>query len=258
MTANMQAFQLLLNRMRAEFLSEIPERCDRIDALVMALDKDPADREAFNALYREVHSLKGSGGTHGLPIITTLCHQLENLLTEADVQRNFDATFTVRAQAHVNLLEQVEAAAQAEQPDFSAIEAAAQKLRLAVLQRRKAVLIAETSAALAGLYRQTLAGESIQLTLVNDGLVALERLLHEPFDLVIVGRELKTLNGIALMAAVRATGGSNRHVPAILLSSGAGAVPAHVGFSAIVGRDARQMPNLVQVANKALESRQHQ
>lgn len=71
---------------------------------------------------------------------------------------------------------------------------------------------------------------------------------------MIVGHELQTLKGIALMAAVRAAEGRNRNVPAILLSSGAGrTVPAHAGFIAIVGRDVRQMANLVQAENKALE-----
>lgn len=36
----MQVFQLLLDRMRAEFLSELQERCDRIDVLVMTLVND--------------------------------------------------------------------------------------------------------------------------------------------------------------------------------------------------------------------------
>jgi len=76
MTTNMEAFQALLEGMRADFLAELPERCDSFDESILALEKSPDDREAFNELYRGVHSLKGSGGTHGLSIITTLCHQL--------------------------------------------------------------------------------------------------------------------------------------------------------------------------------------
>lgn len=36
MTTNMDAFQELLTSMRAEFLSEMLERCDRFDELILA------------------------------------------------------------------------------------------------------------------------------------------------------------------------------------------------------------------------------
>jgi chemotaxis protein histidine kinase CheA len=97
MTANMDAFQALLASMREAFLDELPERCGHFDALILSLETSPDDREAFNELYRGVHSLKGSGGTHGLSIITTICHQLENLLSETEARQAFGTVFATRA-----------------------------------------------------------------------------------------------------------------------------------------------------------------
>jgi len=251
--AGMEAFHVLLEGMRTEFLLELPERCDHLEAQILTLEKSPDDRESFNALYRGVHSLKGSGGTHGLTIVTTLCHQLENLLGEADARQPFDAVLATRALAHVDLLRQVESAAQSEFPDYSAIETGLEALRRAALQRRKAVLIAESSVALASLYGQTLANQAMQATLVDDGLAALERLLHEPFDLVVVGRELKTLDGVALLVALRASQSRNRGIPALLLTSRGDAIPEYAGVNAVIARGPDQADKLLAAVKAALE-----
>ena len=248
----MAAFQTLLADMRAAFLDELPERCAGFEALILHLEQAPDDREAFNALYRGVHSLKGSGGTHGLGIITSLCHQLETLLSETEASGAFGRTFASQALAYVDLLRRVPGEAAYGESDCAAITAELESFRRSALHSRKAVLIAESSAALAGLYREALASLPVLAVVEPDGLAALEHLLREPFDLVIVGRELKTLNGIALMAAVRAAEGRNRNVPAILLSSQSATVPAHAGFEAIVRRDAQQTASLVAAARGAL------
>ncbi|MDP1929532.1 MAG: Hpt domain-containing protein [Thiobacillus sp.] len=252
MNTKMDAFQALLAGMRQEFLGELPERCDRIDDLILTLEVSANDREAFNELYRSVHSLKGSGGTHGLSIITTLCHQLENLISETDIQRGFGPAFATRALAYVDLLRQVETVARQASPDYSAIEAELEVLRQLTLQRRKAGLIAESSTMMTRLYLKALEALPLQLTVVDNGLTALDRLLHEPFDFVIVGGELKELNGLALMAALRTSQASNQNIPAILVSSRRDPVPNHAGFSATLSRDQKLARNLVTAVQAAL------
>ncbi|MDP3420779.1 MAG: Hpt domain-containing protein [Thiobacillus sp.] len=252
MSTNMKAFQALLAGMREAFLDELPERCNGFETLILELERSTGDRETFNELYRGVHSLKGSGGTHGLSILTTLCHQLENLLSEADARQDFGSRFTTHALAYVDLLRQVRHQAHRDTPDYSGIEADLEALRLSSLQSRKAGLIAESSATLAGFYQQALATLPLQLTVVDNGLTALERLLHEPFDFVIVGRELKELNGIAMMAALRASQTRNQKIPALLVTSRRDAIPDHAGFNAVIARDQNQAGNLVAAVRAAL------
>lgn len=252
MTTNMEAFQALLEGMRADFLAELPERCDRCDDLILTLEISPNDREAFNELYRSVHSLKGSGGTHGLSIITALCHQLENLISETDARRGFGEVFATRALAYVDLLRQVERVACQTHPDCSAIETELEVLRQLTLQRRKAGLIAESSIMMAGLYQKALEALPLQLTVIDNGLAALGRLLHEPFDFVIVGGELKELNGMALMAALRTAQARNQSIPAILVSSRHDPIPNHAGFSATLTRNQNLASNLVAAVQAAL------
>lgn len=254
MSMDVGAFQVLLAKMRDDFLDELPERCDRLDELILTLEKSADDRETFNELYRSVHSLKGSGGTHGLSIVTTLCHQLENLITETDVKNGFGDAFANRALAYVDLLRRVEQLGGSGQPDYSAIEADLETLRQLGQQSRRIGLIAESSALMAGFHQKALDGLKLQLMVEKNGLTALERLLHEHFDFVIVGRELDELNGIALMAALRASHMRNQNIPAILVSSRAGAIPDHVNFSAILFRDSKLAGNLADAVKVILSS----
>jgi CheY-like chemotaxis protein len=248
----METFHELLAKMRNEFLGELPDRCDKIDDLILILEKFPGDRDAFNELYRAVHSLKGSGGTHGLSMITTICHQLENHLTETDAKEVFNAAFASRALAYVDLLRKVETLAQQQNPNYSVIEHDLEALRQSGLHSRKSGLIVESSPMMSKFYQQVLIGLPLQLTVVDNGMTALERLLHEPFDFVIVGRETKELNGIALMAAVRATQVRNHNIPAILISSKLDAIPGHAGFKAAILRDQNLAGSLLAAVNMML------
>lgn len=251
MTNNLEAFQVLLAQMRDDFLGELSERCDSLEVLILVLEKSTGDREAFNELFRGVHSLKGSGGTHGLSIITTLCHQLENLITETGNQGDFGTAFSTQAFAYVDLLRRIESLARQSKPEYSAIESALDKLRLSSLKSRKTGLIAESSMLMVGLYQKALEAMPLQLMVENNGMAALERLLHEHFDFIIVGRELDELNGIALMAALRSSHTHNQNIPVILVSSKREAVPQFVGVNA-VPRDKNLADNLINAVQKVL------
>ncbi len=253
MTVNMESFQALLAKMRDEFIGELLERCNNLDDLILMLEKFPQDTEAFNELYRGVHSLKGSGGTHGLSIITTICHQLENLLTDTASKNNFGASFATRALAFVDLLRKVEKQSGHDNQNFSAIEKDLEALRKSGLESRKSVLIVESSRLMVEVFKRALEVLPLQLTVEENGLTALSLLLHESFDLVIVGREIKGLNGIALMAAVRASQVRNRGIPAILVSSKAVAVADYVGFIANIRRDKELDTNVLKHVRHALE-----
>jgi chemotaxis protein histidine kinase CheA len=252
MTNNIEEFQALLAKMHAEFLAEIPERCDNLDELILLLEKDPENRDTFNELYRAVHSLKGSGGTHGLSIITTICHHLENLLTETDSNRDFNSRFANRTLSFVDLLRRVVETSWQDMPNYAAIEAGLEVLRKADLHSRKIGLIAETSPNMVRLYQQALDGLPLQLTSVDNGMDALERLLHEHYDFVIVGREIKELNGVAMMLALRASQVRNQDISAILVSSKPDAVPDLADFSAVILRDRNLADNLYKAVQSLL------
>lgn len=253
--SGLSAFQVMLDGLRHDFLSQLSERCDSMDALVLRLVKSADDREIFNALYRVIHSLKGAGGTYGLPIITRICHQLENVLCEADTCHCFDETFSTRALTYVDMLRHVDALAREPDPDYSTIEATLQERRREALKNLKSVMIADSSKMMAGLYQHVLASLPLQVTTVDEGMTALERLLCESFDLVIIGRELRTLNGIALIAALRASNRRNRDVPVVLITAGNEEVPEHLLVNQVLRRDQLLSKRLLESVGALLENR---
>ena len=243
MNDGMDKFQQLLREMRNGFLAEVPERCEHIEELLLVLEASPDDRESFNELYRNVHSLKGSGGTHGLVVITNICHHLENILARFD-ENGLNGDAISLALAHVDLLRRVAVRARDEEDDFADIHTELAELQPSTKQTRRSVLIAESSAMMAKLCQKALAGEQVQLTVVQDGLSALQHLTRDRYDLLVLGRELAQLNGIAVVAALRASNGSNSQLPVILLTSNETGLPQDLCIDKVIPRDNRLASSL--------------
>ncbi|MBN9517538.1 Hpt domain-containing protein [bacterium] len=69
--------------MISEFCGEAVEHLEEADRFLLALDSDPTDRAALNAIYRAFHSLKGVASMLGLEDVRTVAHEAESLLNLA-------------------------------------------------------------------------------------------------------------------------------------------------------------------------------
>lgn len=241
----------LLAELLAEFLDELPMRCNGLEDAVLALENQQPG--AFDELYRQVHSLKGTGGGVGIPIITTICHQFESFIGEA--KNRFDRKAATTALAYVDLVRRTIAPAGREPAGLSAIEQALDQLRAASLSGRVSILVVEPSQTLRRVFQDEFSKPSTQVQLVDSGMPALERLLHEQFDLLIISRELPNLNGLAVVAALREARCRNSDIPVILVSSNTASVPQHLKIHAIARRDVQLVPGLVRAIDEVLERR---
>jgi two-component system chemotaxis sensor kinase CheA len=70
-----------LERLRAIFGEEAAERLDRLTTTLLALDAGDAATEATDAIFRDVHSLKGGAGLVGLDELHAIAHAVEELLS---------------------------------------------------------------------------------------------------------------------------------------------------------------------------------
>jgi chemotaxis protein histidine kinase CheA len=219
MTANnIEKFQLLMLDMRRTFLAELADRFDTIEALILKLEMNPEDRRVFDELYRHVHSLKGSGGTYGLAIITKICHQIENILSDF-IQSGFNPKAAGLTLNYLDMLRRVGKRGATLDDEFSDIQLELERSHGTLASRNRSILIAESSSMMAKLCQKTLQKESMKLSLVGDGLSALQNLVHGRFDLLVIGRELSQLNGIAVVAALRMSNNINSKIPVIMLTS---------------------------------------
>ncbi|MBM6401755.1 chemotaxis protein CheA [Phycicoccus sp. MQZ13P-5] len=63
-----------------EFLVESHENLDQIDVDLVALERDPESRERLARVFRAVHTIKGTSGFLGLPVLEGVAHAGETLL----------------------------------------------------------------------------------------------------------------------------------------------------------------------------------
>lgn len=210
--------QQILQQLRDNFLDELPERCDAIEEGILALGDD-VEGEHFQRLFREVHSLKGSAGTHGIVAISTICHQLEDGLTAAQETAQHTPERIDLYLRYLDLIHRCIEIAREKRGNYAEIDQALEDIRRHGSRHLLSGLIVENSSAITALYQGALADYPVQLAVEQDGMVALNRLLHERFDLLIMGAETRTLNGVGVLYALRAAKGINRHIKVILVSS---------------------------------------
>ena len=241
-------FEILMAEILADFLDELPGKCNDLEDAVLSLEnKQPG---AFDELFRQVHSLKGTGGGVGIPIITTICHQLESFIGET--KSCFDNKAANTALAFIDLLRKTIAAEGREPLGIAVIEQALDQMRVTSLSGRASILIVEPSQTLRFLFQKEFANPLTQLHLLKNGMEALQRMLQEPFDLLIISRELSDLNAIAVVAALREARCRNSDIPVILVSSNPAPVPGHLAVHAIVRRDVHLIPELGRHINEVL------
>lgn len=209
----------MLLQLRLAFLEELPEKLDHLDNILLEIEKNGAGNDIFNELYRIVHSLKGSGGTHGLHIITTICHQLEDLLNTTSSGTKFTPTLANISLAYVDLLRVASQKLITGSDIFTEIEEQLQTLRKQLSQKKFTVLIVDNSKLTSQIFIQALAELPIQPVLITDGLQALMRVLTEPFDLLITTNEIPVLNGSALIGALKLSRTKKAHIKTILITS---------------------------------------
>ncbi|VAX20842.1 Signal transduction histidine kinase CheA [hydrothermal vent metagenome] len=63
-----------------EFIKETQEELGALDAKFIDLEKSPDDSDVINAIFRTIHSIKGSAAFFNLDHIRTFAHEFENLL----------------------------------------------------------------------------------------------------------------------------------------------------------------------------------
>lgn len=74
-----------------EFLSEVQDHLEESESNVLSIEDNTCDYETINAIFRSIHSIKGSAGFLGLTEMQKLSHELEALL---DKVRKDEITIT--------------------------------------------------------------------------------------------------------------------------------------------------------------------
>lgn len=230
----------MLQQLRANYLAELPDRIDELEQLVLNLNRPEDFAQQYDELYRKIHSLKGSAGTYGLQIISSISHQLEDsLVCIANDSSKVDDNFLDRCLAFFDLIRSAINGAVQGRTSFPEVESALAAMCADVTGKRLTALLVEPSRVNSSLYLGMLKDLPVQFSVVDSGYAALGLLLHGHFDLLITGYETPLLNGVALIAALRLNQGINHDISAILLTSSNNLqIPPAAQPMTIINRDA--------------------
>lgn len=241
-----KARQMLL-QLRENFVNELPARIENLEQLLLNLQRAEDFNAQFGQLLRETHSLKGAGGSYGLPFVTSVCHHLEEAYSGIDAsQCNLSASLLNHLLEYIDILKDALSLPQNEN-DFSGLETRLHGLKEKRVSGISALLIS-SSRSVQELCRSALNDEyPIEWRNIDDGYEALGLLLQEHFDFIVMSNELARLSGEAVIAAVRLSAGINRHTPVVLVSSSPSLrLPAEFRANYTVKRDGQLLQSLPQ------------
>lgn len=207
-------------KLQEHYLTSLPGILEELEFNALKLEKEHGQRETYFAIYRQAHSLKGSGGTYGYPIISTICHQFEDYLSQFEgINKTVNEDTTDQILRYIDLLKATSEKMLAGDNDFSDIENNLKQIKPSHTQTQLVGLVVDSSKSNAKMLAAQLSSPRISITQSHDGMDALHRLLHNHYDFLITSKEISTLNGLALIAATRLGSKQNKNIKAMLVTS---------------------------------------
>jgi len=83
MNEKSDTYEQMLETLRCEFIDGTFDRLDNLEkSLDGVFNQGSLEGEALTDFHREIHSLKGLGGTFGFPFMTMVAHRLEDYLAD--------------------------------------------------------------------------------------------------------------------------------------------------------------------------------
>jgi len=73
--------EAILAQMNDKFLETAQEKLIRLNEITEIFAQGQGDAALYEEFYRDIHSLKGMGGTFQMPLVTKICHQFEDYLS---------------------------------------------------------------------------------------------------------------------------------------------------------------------------------
>ena len=210
----------ILQEIRSNYVDELPGRIKELEDIILGFKKS-INADDFQTLYRGIHSIKGSGGTHGFQILTGICHQFEDELSDKETSLDsINNTQITNWLTYIDILRNSVENLLDEDFDTTAIDERLANLRNVSNKTKYSCLLVDTNTSSINLVSKILDKHSFNISIMENGYEALGRLLSSKFDLLISSYEIKILNGVGLITAVKSSASPNKNIPSMLITAG--------------------------------------
>jgi len=218
--ANVDIAKMLVE-LRDGFIADLPARLEEVEDIILAMRKTTSFTEDYESLYRHIHSIKGTAGTHGLHIISTVCHAFEDLIIEVDGDQSvLTDKHVTNWLTYIDLLRTTLDLIKAGAQTFPEIEEALDSLRGKGSDFEFRGLMVMSSELHRKLCLNAFEDFPVKFSYTSSGYEALGLLIKEPYDLLITNMEVSDLQGLPLISALRISKNRNSKIPSVLLTSG--------------------------------------
>ncbi|MBC3882383.1 Hpt domain-containing protein [Undibacterium sp. LX40W] len=216
----MDQVKAMLASLRENYLRDLPGHIDEIEQILLELEREGFELSMCRELYRQVHTLKGSGGTYGLDFLSDICHPFEDLLSAIIETPMLTKQGAIElGLKYVDLMRKTCFVYSMDSEPSADLKLNLHALRQTATKNSHSALIVEGSEVVLGMIKDALKDYGCRVEVARDGYAALGRMLSEPFDLLITGLENKRLNGLALISAVQKSGSRSGKTKTILLTT---------------------------------------
>jgi DNA-binding response OmpR family regulator/HPt (histidine-containing phosphotransfer) domain-containing protein len=216
----MEDVEIDLEEFKLEYLDNLKEEILRVESEVLRLeDSSDAERPAIlHEIFRTIHSLKGSAGSYEFYMLTTIFHQFEDFINSNLKNSQTSAPIDTC----LNFLDIAKNCALDYKNKSSEIEKYATILEGETVQEsvmNGKILLIDSSKSIKKIITKVAQDNRLDIVILANGATALNRIIHERFDMIVTSKNLDLLDGESLLKGVRVMKNQNQTTPMVLISS---------------------------------------
>ena len=257
----------MLAELRVNYIADLPRKFDAFENLILKFKSDDQFTERFDELFRLVHSLKGSAGTYGLHIFSTICHQFEEQLRIVDGSRvNLTQELFDNCLRFIDLMRAVLEGVVLGHDMNEFAQEKLEALRPAVFANSINALIVVSSRSIERICSSVMESYKFNYSMMDNGYLALGSMLNDKVDMLVAAKEISGLNGIALIAAAKlantktnANSDSKRKLlTTVLLTAETTTYSSRrTDPDVVIRRDTHMADNLAKIVNEVVNKTTH-
>jgi CheY-like chemotaxis protein/HPt (histidine-containing phosphotransfer) domain-containing protein len=209
-----------IDELKDEYLSILEENLLQLETGILALEGQSGEqlKGSLFSIFRLVHSIKGSAGTYELFTMTNIFHRFEDhintKINTTEVAKAVD-TFLGFLDLAKKCLEDYENNSGEMDKYVTLID----ELSLSKKTLVGKILLVEPTKSIGKIITKVALENRIEVTILENGVTALNRILMERFDLIISSINIEMLDGVSFLSAIRVMKSLNQKTPLVLISS---------------------------------------